>query len=102
MIPKNELNATCEICGNKYHVCEKCIKLRNNGMDNWRLHCDKAVCYQVRTVVNEYKEKHIEKSEAAEQLISVLNAVTPIESVQAIIDEIMTEDKQPVAKKNVK
>lgn len=86
---ENKLNATCEVCGERYHVCKKCILLRNNGIDNWRLHCDKAACYKVLTVVNEYKNGQMNKAEAKEMLTSFgeFNAVAEVKDV---VDDIMS------------
>lgn len=41
-----EPNATCEVCGQPYRRCNKCIELRNRGIETWRIHCDCMECYQ--------------------------------------------------------
>lgn len=44
-------NAVCEVCGKPYRRCNKCIELRNRGIDMWRYHCDCAECYQIYSLV---------------------------------------------------
>ena len=44
-------NANCEVCGKPYRRCNKCIELRNRGIDMWRYHCDCAECYQIYSLV---------------------------------------------------
>lgn len=48
-----ESNATCETCGHKYRICQKCLKLRSNGIEAWRQHCDCIECYQIYIFLNQ-------------------------------------------------
>lgn len=40
-------NTTCQTCGHKYYVCNKCLKLRTSGIETWRQYCDCIECYQL-------------------------------------------------------
>lgn len=42
-----EPNTTCQTCGHKYYVCNKCLKLRTSGIETWRQYCDCIECYQL-------------------------------------------------------
>lgn len=39
-------NATCEICGRRYHVCHECEKMRSAGQFAWRQVVCSVQCYQ--------------------------------------------------------
>lgn len=39
-----EPNATCEVCGHKYRICQKCAQMRLRGIEAWRQHCDSYEC----------------------------------------------------------
>ena len=45
-------NTTCQICGHKYYMCNKCLKLKRMGIEAWRQHCDCIECYQLYTLLN--------------------------------------------------
>lgn len=84
-----ELNATCEVCGERYHVCKKCILLRNNGIDNWRLHYDKSVCYQVGTTIEQFKDGTLNKNDAKEQLEPIIDEVSVIDELLPVVEDII-------------
>ena len=56
-------NANCEVCGTPYHRCSKCIKLRDKGIDTWKLHCDTSRCYQVLKAVEWAENRMIDAKE---------------------------------------
>lgn len=47
-----EANATCEICGHRYRICNKCMQLRYRGIEAWRQHCDSPECYFAYILIN--------------------------------------------------
>ena len=46
-----EANTTCKICGHKYYMCTKCLKLKRMGIESWRQHCDCVECYQIYSIL---------------------------------------------------
>lgn len=52
-----EANATCEICGHRYRICNKCLQMRSRGIEAWRQHCDSPECYLVYIAINEDPDK---------------------------------------------
>ena len=47
-----EPNATCEVCGHKYRICQKCAQMRLRGIEAWRQHCDSYECAMYYYLVN--------------------------------------------------
>ena len=46
-------NAECVICGHKYYRCKRCIELKMQGVEIWRLHCDSYECAMIDTLLKE-------------------------------------------------
>lgn len=54
------LNATCSICGKKYHLCSTCENIKTFAP--WRNITDTIDCYKIFLVLSEYtktKNKNI-------------------------------------------
>lgn len=63
-------NATCEVCGRRYHVCHECEKMRSAGQFAWRQVVCSVQCYQKwlerkKEIESEQKheETNLEKAE---------------------------------------
>ena len=87
-------NATCSICGKRYHKCLSCKdKMR---VEPWKMYTCSSAHYQVYQVLRGYNTGMYTKEEAKSKLqnidLSDLNNFQ--ESKQKIIKEIMKEDKK--------
>ena len=97
----NELNATCAICGTKYHVCRSCAD--ETKIKPWRSIVDTISHYNIFLIIKDYTNKVITKSEAKTELgkcdLSGLNNFIP--EIKSVITDIMKEDKKSSTKKIV-
>lgn len=95
------LNATCSICGEKYHLCNDC----KNTMDftPWRRIADSVNCYKIFLVLRDYTNKCATKAETKEKLTScdLSNLETFQENIKESIKNIMAEEKPKRTKKAV-
>jgi hypothetical protein len=87
-----ELNATCSICGNRYHVCNSCKEVKS--FQAWRTVTDTLPHYVIYLALHEYtiaKDKTKAKTVAKEELskcdLSELESWD--EDVKTAIKEIM-------------
>lgn len=99
-----ELNATCLICGKKYHVCEICDKNKDNW-HSWRMIVDDISCYKLFTLLTAYSGGSKTKDEVKEFLetmdLSELETFAEIPKKQ--IKEILkSENKKENNKDNNK
>lgn len=60
------LNAVCDICGKKYHVCGACKKTRE--FTPWRKIADSINCYKIFMILSEYSNGHTNKETAKQKL----------------------------------
>ena len=91
----NELNATCDICGKKYHVCRSCREIKT--FQPWRTVTDTFNHYTIFLVLSEYtktKNKDIAKKELEKCDLHDLNTFN--DSIKNVIKEIMSVDKEKV------
>lgn len=65
---KEYLNATCAICGKKYHVCSSCENARS--FTPWRMITDSSACYKIFMILSSYTNGYTSRQEAKEQLQS--------------------------------
>lgn len=102
-----ELNATCQICGKKYHMCRTCFS--NKGTwKSWMQHTDTEKCFEIFTILYDLRLEQIKKEEAKERLnkcdLTGLNSFK--ENIKNTINEILgnkTEKSEKVkAVKEVK
>ena len=92
---KQNENATCIICGEKYHLCIACE--RNKGTwKPWKMITDSENCYGIYQVVNDYNFKKITKEEARIQLgkLDLSKSYTFKDNVKKVISEIMKKKKK--------
>lgn len=85
-----EENATCIVCGKKYHLCIACERSKATWKP-WKMITDTENCYEIYKVLNDYNFNKISKEEAKillEQL-DLKNVNTYKEKVKNTIKEIM-------------
>lgn len=90
------LNATCAICGTKYHVCNTCRNTKS--FTPWRTVTDTIDCYKIYTTIHDYSTGHINKETAKKQLASEKMPDIFQDYVKSVIDEINSID--PETEKN--
>lgn len=82
------LNATCSICGEKYHRCDDCTKSK---MNPWRSIVDTVDHYKIFLTIRDYNNKYITKEKAQEQLhnIDLTGLDNFIPEIKNVINEIL-------------
>ena len=108
------LNATCSICGKKYHMCASCKDLM--ALQPWKIHTDTAEHYKIYQVLLGYNTKVYDIAEAKAKLLNIdlSDKDTYMTEIKEVIDKIMSyeskanvayedkEDKPVVVEKPVK
>ncbi len=61
------LNATCEICGKKYHRCDTCDKYHDKFV-SWKMYADCEDHFHVFTILRNLFLNYLSKSEAKQAL----------------------------------
>ena len=87
-----ELNATCDICGKKYHVCNSCKEVKS--FTPWKTVTDTMQHYLIFLALSEYtktKDKEKAKEELSKYDLSELDTFN--ENIKSAIKEIMAEEK---------
>ena len=90
-----ELNATCDICGKKYHVCNSCKEVKS--FTPWRTVTDTMQHYLIFLALSEYtktKDKEKAKEELSKCDLSELDTFN--ENIKSAIKEIMAEGKEKI------
>ena len=90
-----ELNATCDICGKKYHICSSCKEVKS--FTPWRTVTDTMQHYIIFLALSEYtktKDKEKAKEELSKCDLSELDTFN--ENIKTAIKEIMTDGKEKV------
>lgn len=92
MSKQNKENATCIICGKKYHLCISCERTKATWK-KWKIITDSENCYNIYNVVNDYNFNKISKEEARNLLeqLDLKEVSTFNENVQELIKDIMAE-----------
>ena len=100
-----ELNATCDICGKTYYVCNSCKEVKS--FTPWRTVTDTMQHYLIFLALSEYtktKDKEKAKEELSKCDLSELDTFN--ENIKTAIKEIMAEGKEKivetVSEENVK
>ena len=90
-----ELNATCDICGKKYHVCNSCKEVKS--FTPWRTVTDTMQHYLIFLALSEYtKTKDKEKAKEELSKCDLSEWDTFNENIKSAIKEIMTERKEKI------
>ena len=90
-----ELNATCDICGKKYHICSSCKEVKS--FTPWRTVTDTMQHYIIFLALSEYtktKDKEKAKEELSKCDLSELDTFN--ENIKTAIKEIMADGKEKV------
>jgi predicted sugar kinase len=89
-----EENATCIVCGKKYHLCIACERSKATWQP-WKMIADTENCYNIYNVINDYKFNKISKDEARNLLKELdLNELNSFkESSKKVIKEILATKK---------
>lgn len=82
------LNATCAICGEKYHVCRPCRETK--VFKPWRTITDSINCYKIYIIIHDYTNKKITKEKAKEQLSECTMPKTLQPHIADVIADIMS------------
>lgn len=89
-----KLNATCSICGKKYHKCVSCKSQLASAP--WKIYTDTSEHYKIFQVIRGFNNGVYTKDEARERLKSIdlsdLNTLR--DHIKKIIKDIMREDKK--------
>ena len=96
-----ELNATCSICGKKYHVCLSCQQ--EKAFKPWRTVVDTIDHYKIYMAVHGYtvtKDKEMARKELSVCDLSELDSFS--DNIKKAINEILSEDKTVTEAKTVK
>ena len=97
------LNATCRLCGAKYHRCDHCDELKH-VLTSWKMVSDTEEHYKIFCILRNYNLGKIKKEEAAKQLSACdLSDVQnwTIEGNKTLIKELMQAPKMTFNKKKV-
>lgn len=96
-----ELNATCSICGKKYHVCLSCQQEKT--FKPWRTVVDTVDHYKIYMAVHGYtitKDKEMAKKALSVCDLSELDSFA--DNIKKAINEILADDKVATETKAVK
>lgn len=87
-----QINATCSICGNGYHLCLSCKD--SMRLHPWKMHTDSASCYQVFQVVKGYSTGVYNKEEFKSKLknIDLSNLENYRDHIKSLIKDALKED----------
>ena len=92
-------NATCQVCGRQYRICNTCSKMKRAGIESWRTKCDSVECYQTLIFTEQpISECTIEQLEYVKSM-ELPEDRKPIKEIQDKLDAIEAELKKPVAEK---
>lgn len=89
---KENLNATCSICGKKYHMCVTCNDVKS--FMPWRTIVDRVNCYKIFLILRDYTNKAKTKEDVKADLencdLSEINIFIP--EVKSVIEEILKDE----------
>ena len=87
-----KLNATCAICGNKYHMCISCKSIME--LNPWKIHTDTAEHYKIYQIIHGYSIGVYSKEEtrAKLEMVDLSDADNFIDSIKNAIHDIYTDD----------
>ena len=88
-----QINATCSICGNGYHLCLSCKDFMK--LNPWKMHTDSASCYQVFQVVKGYNTGVYTKEEFKSKLknIDLSNLENYRDHIKSLIKDALMENE---------
>lgn len=88
-----ELNATCSICGKRYHVCNSCSEVKSFA--TWRSVVDTIEHYQIYFALHNYTLTG-DKEKAREELskCDLTGSENFLDHIKEAINEIMETPKE--------
>jgi len=88
---KENLNATCSICGKKYHMCVTCSEVKS--FMPWRTIVDTVNCYKIFLILRDYtnKSKTKESAKADLEKCDLSEISTFIPEVKSAVEEILKD-----------
>lgn len=94
------LNATCAICGTKYHACNTCKSIKT--FKPWRTITDTINCYEIYMAIHDYNNQKISKEDAKTELekCTIPDKLQP--HIKAAIEEIMSTPSTAKKKTQIK
>jgi len=94
------LNATCAICGTKYHICNDCQNTR--AFTPWRTIADSINCYKIYLILRDYTNGNSDAATTKEQLLmcDLSDVETFQDNIKVAIEKLMAPPK--IRKKAVK
>ncbi len=81
-----KLNATCTVCGQRYHLCSTCRSVKT--IKPWRTIADTIECYKIYMVIHDYENKAVSREEARQMLDRCTIPSELQTHIKAVIDEI--------------
>lgn len=89
------LNATCDICGSRYHICRSCENIES--FSPWRVITDTVDHYKIFLVLSEYtKTKNKEQAKKELGTCNLKDKDTFVPHIKAAIEEILAEPEVKV------
>lgn len=87
-----ELNATCAICGSKYHMCLSCKSIME--LNPWKIHTDTSEHYKIYQILHGYSTGVYNKVEAKSKLkmVDLSDFDNLRDNIKDLINTIMTDD----------
>ena len=88
-----QINATCSICGNGYHLCLSCKDSMN--LHPYKIHCCSADCFKVFQVVKGYNTGVYNKEEFKSKLknIDLNNLENYRDHIKSLIKDTLKENE---------
>lgn len=89
---KENLNATCSICGKKYHMCVTCSEVKS--FMPWRTIVDTVNCYKIFLILRDYtnKSKTKESAKADLEKCDLTEISIFIPEIKSTIEEIIKDE----------
>ena len=93
------INATCAICGNGYHLCMSCKDMIS--LTPWKKHTDTSEHYKIYQIIHGYSTKVYTKAEAKAKLkkVDLSDFDTLRDNIKSVITDIMGTDVAAPIKK---
>ena len=98
----NKINHWCVVCGKGYHACDSCNEIKS--ITPWRSLTDTVEHFKLFTVLKDYNNKMISKTEARNLLsnIDLSDKDSFKDSAKNVLDDILKEDVVTEPKKQKK
>lgn len=96
-----ELNATCDVCGKKYHMCYSCEEIKT--FNPWKRVVCTVECFKIYMAVHGYtvtKDKEMARKALSSCDLSELESFS--DNIKQAIKEILSDDKENATDSMVK